>query len=127
MLSLTSFCACNPEDPEANLLVESWTMTRLKVSADSAWQTTPSRPAGNVVFKRERMMGTESHTPFNGGWCNDAKRYTLVQKTILFDYGKAGCIPLIDPKTPSEAKIRHLNRQLLVVDYNGYLLEFSRE
>lgn len=123
----TLLFACHPKDPEADLLIGSWNQVQYKAAADSAWRDNSSNWIVNVIFKTDGTVGTVNQMPFSGGWCNNAERYSLSNKTIRFDYGKANCIPIVNPGTPPDAQIIDLTSQSLVITRGTYWLKFERK
>lgn len=126
LLGLLLFNSCQPKDPQANLLLGAWKLVGLKSVSEKDWQRTDSDPATNVIFGDYGLISTGESMIFSGGWCNKAERYSAKEGKITFVFGEPHCIPLIDPKIPSEATIVDISQQLLIIAWGNQMLKFER-
>ena len=118
--------SCKHEDIQSNKLIGSWNLASYKSEVDVTWQEVSINTKLNAIFKPNGTLGTNEVTPFGGGWCNVAEKYTLTDNLIHFEFGEAQCIPLIDPRVPSEAKIIELSGNVLLIQWGTRLLKFRR-
>lgn len=133
-LCILILIGCNLENHSISpiWLTGSWKLTEFKPHPDSSW-----RPENNQKFIIQfRLNGTIQYKnsdnfylrfPFDGGWCNKAERYDLVKNRIYLQFGKPGCIPFINPKTPRFGVISELSRKQLVIDWWGSSFMFERD
>ncbi|TDE13782.1 lipocalin family protein [Dyadobacter psychrotolerans] len=118
--------ACKSNDPSSKSLVGSWDVIAYKTHPDSTLKEPYKSSRINVIFDRKGKLGSVGITPFDGGWCNVAERYSIDKDIISFQFGKPNCIPLINPNTPESAKIIELTGNTLTIEWGQSLLKMDR-
>lgn len=126
LLGLLLLNACQPKDPQANLLIGAWKLVGSKLVFETDWTRTDPSSSTNVIFWDYGLISTGESMLFSGGWCNKVERYTAKEGKITFVFGEPHCIPLIDPKIPSEATIVDITQQLLIIEWGNRMLKFER-
>lgn len=127
LLGAIALHACKATDPQANPLVGSWKLIALKWDADKDFKSSDLNPALTVIFGSNGVIYSgENNLPFPGGWCNKAERYSVEDEKIIFAFGKANCIPFVDPQIPVEATIVELTQQTLLIKWSGTTMKFDR-
>ncbi|MFN8345511.1 MAG: hypothetical protein U0X91_10935 [Spirosomataceae bacterium] len=133
VVCLLIFISCNPENHPIGpiWITGSWKLTEFKEHPDSNWKSVSNqefiiqfRLNGSIKYKNSDNFYLRF--PFDGGWCNKAERYELVKKRIYLQFGKPGCIPFADPKTPAFGVITELSGKQLNIDWWGSSFMFER-
>lgn len=126
-LGIFALHSCKSADPQANQLSGSWTLVALKLDTDKDFNTNNINPAVNVIFGNYGIIYSgENNLYFSGGWCNKAERYLVKDGKIIFEFGKANCIPFVDPQIPAEATIIELTQQTLLIEWGKRTMKFER-
>ncbi len=128
LLLLSLICllfSCKTENPQARLLIGSWEFVEsTETYRNSTYRANAAWPQ-YVKFNEDGTMGKNAY-PFEGGWCNDAERYSYRKNELKFVYGEPKCIPIYNIPVHTDATVTELTNTSLVINWSGLVIRYQR-